>query len=188
MPTTWVVICIFLFYEHLQNKKKSKRPCSKSSDKCGKAPRREWGCARWSNATLASRSSCTRRSPGESGQDVYHDHQNTIGSSHANSDIALGWEPVENTHRPKHLWQIEAVSISKIAISRLSTPRPCDFYVPLFFHPNGIISHIRHKRGIVFLLNKSLPRHWQLSGTFVLWYHLQTPAQAFHICVKTTSL
>ena len=57
-----------------------------------------------------------------------------------------------------------------------------------FFYPNGIISYIRHKRGIVLLLNKSLPRHWQLSGTFVLWYHLQTPAQAFHICVKTTSL
>ena len=144
MPTTWVVICIFLFHEHLQNKKKSKRPCSKSSDKCGKAPRREWGCARWSNATLASRSSCTRRSPGKGGQDVYHDpdHQNTIGSSHANSDIALGWEPVENTHRPKHLWQIEAVSIPKIAISRLSTPRPCDFYVPLFL-PQW--HHIPHK-------------------------------------------
>ena len=148
-------------------------PCLKSSDKCGKVPQREWGCARWSVSTLASRSSCTVQSP----KTIFWQRWLVWSSAWSHPLWHHQAQPCKvkcyirlracgkNTATDLNILtdiETEPIFVWKIAISRLSSPHPWFLSLPL---PNDLISDMRHQRGIV-----SFERYFPTSSLTAFWY------------------
>ena len=143
------------------NQRKDHWPCLKSSDKCGKVPRREWGCARWSVSTLASRSSCTVQSPSTKSSSScpvwssawshlsWHDQAQSCKIKCYIRLRASG----KYGHRPKLLDGYLKTSL--FLLEKLQS-QGCHLLIHMIFilpfspMTNDLISDMRHQRGIVF--------------------------------------